>query len=751
MRLKSRPPALAIPTPPGAPGPAPAAAAGLTLSASDDELQLSSPGSSSSASSSPRNQQIFFDAVDEDDGLSQELSELRLKVQTNLRLRPIRSSQSLAQLAREQGQVDPSAVSAEEQEFRTHDSSPSSASSASASEPPEPDYDLMSPMSGVTSARSSVYFTPTSETPLSGFARTPQSAHFVGVHGAGAPKVDYAALHAPRTPSPRSSQPISPGALVERVRGLFRPLIVDTRPLPAYTERRVQGAINVAIPTLILKRSRKSGGFPALGVLRQYITTAGGLRTWDALLGEAEGGAGPGAWDGDLIVYDEDMDERGRDGAAPAWALLPLVERLLNGGGADWVAGGFAACVAEPELRPYLLSGADEDEDETIVLPDAGLAPAPLLAAPVSPLPGSQPSSARRAGLRFQIDTLTATERGRKALPEIEPESSISLAPPSGVPWRTDSDAESTPPALPRSPLPLMSHVLPAQRSPDAPSPAPSHTSFNRPRPPMKKPSAPNLLKLDTRSMERLPKLAIKPVPSKSLSLSVPSISTHAPADSSTHLRPPRSPSHLNLAHSNHTSPPPSAGYGSSLSFHNGGSSDHLPPPTPSFGGGGFGGFPPSPRTPRSSLPSQPPSPLTARPTPDTSHPPTSDTEEAYPEFTVSTIIPGFLYLGPEAATDEQVGQLETIGVRRILNLALECDDDQGLRLRERFERYIRIPMRDTVEEDNITQGVQKACAALGSRASCHCSVSLLTAPQTTRACTARRRTCTARRASRAR
>jgi hypothetical protein len=244
----------------------------------------------------------------------------------------------------------------------------------------------------------------------------------------------------------------------------------------------------------------------------------------------------------------------------------------------------------------------------------------------------------------------------------------------------------------------------------NAPSPAPSQTGFHRPRPPSKKPSAPNLLKLDTRSAERLPKLAIKPVPSKSLSLSVPSLPHAPPADAPGLLRPPRSPSHLTLVHSNHISPPPSAGhYNSSFSM-----SDNLPPPTPSFGSG-HGGFPSSPRTPRSSaLPSQPPSPLTARPTPDTSHPPSTDTEEPYAEFTVSTILPGFLYLGPEAATDEQVSQLEALGVRRILNLAVECDDDQGLRLRERFERYIRIPMRDTVEEDNITQGVHKACEALG-------------------------------------
>lgn len=59
--------------------------------------------------------------------------------------------------------------------------------------------------------------------------------------------------------------------------------------------------------------------------------------------------------------------------------------------------------------------------------------------------------------------------------------------------------------------------------------------------------------------------------------------------------------------------------------------------------------------------------------------------------------------------------ELLGLGVKRILNIAAECDDDNGLRLRERFERYVRIPMRDTVEEDNITQGVREVCDILGN------------------------------------
>lgn len=80
----------------------------------------------------------------------------------------------------------------------------------------------------------------------------------------------------------------------------------------------------------------------------------------------------------------------------------------------------------------------------------------------------------------------------------------------------------------------------------------------------------------------------------------------------------------------------------------------------------------------------------------------------------VSTILPSFLYLGPEILTRDDVDVLQGLGVRRILNVALECDDDEGLGLRKSFERYHRIPMRDAVEESGVGKGIQEACDFLG-------------------------------------
>lgn len=104
-----------------------------------------------------------------------------------------------------------------------------------------------------------------------------------------------------------------------------------------------------------------------------------------------------------------------------------------------------------------------------------------------------------------------------------------------------------------------------------------------------------------------------------------------------------------------------------------------------------------------------PPSPSTARPDPP------STESEAIPTFTISTILPNFLFLGPELTELAHVEELKELGVKRILNIAAECnEDDHGLNLKERFQRYVKIPMRDTVEEENILKGIREACEMLG-------------------------------------
>ncbi|KAJ7235830.1 hypothetical protein C8J57DRAFT_1571477 [Mycena rebaudengoi] len=542
----------------------------------DDLVTLDSD---SSPESSPIAALISTDDSDEDISKDfAELEQLRQNVQKNLRLRPIRSSGSLPKVR------------------------------LGSTSPWDPDSEMTSPESSISS-----YFTPLENGPL--------SARFIGS--------DPTSTLAP----PRQPQPIQPQVLYDRLCSNRRPLLIDTRPPAAHLAFHIRYSINVAIPSLILKRSRKPGGaaFQSLDALRQFVTTEQGKRDWDDLMRPA------GPWDGDVIVYDDEMD----------LTLLPVIAPLLSYGTADYLAGGISSAGHHPDLETLILSGGEYDY-------------------------GDDKGPTKSGGL-FQLDTQTALRS--KNMPQVDQQLSGS-----------------------RSPLPLMSSVMSGNNR--------SQVGFRRPPPP-RRPSAPNLRKLDTKSAERLnaPKLQVRTLPLKASSLSLKASSLSlAPPNLSIALGPPSPSRGLTISQS-----PTSATTPWSLSSPLSGGPDDFPtayftpphtPGTPrghgygkSFRGGGDC--------------SPPTSPVTARP----DDPPT--TEEPFPDFSISTILPGFLFLGPELTTPAHVAELQALGVRRILNIAAECDDDHGLHLRTVFERYVKIPMRDTVEEENIARGVREVCDIL--------------------------------------
>lgn len=105
--------------------------------------------------------------------------------------------------------------------------------------------------------------------------------------------------------------------------------------------------------------------------------------------------------------------------------------------------------------------------------------------------------------------------------------------------------------------------------------------------------------------------------------------------------------------------------------------------------------------------------------------PPTTHPEIA---FKVSTIIPGFLFLGPEPNEEGDYLELEKLGVRRVLNVALECGieglgesdchepGDHTIRQRLGFvEKYTKIPLRDFVEEVGVQGRIDQANTLLGT------------------------------------
>ncbi|KII90170.1 hypothetical protein PLICRDRAFT_29257 [Plicaturopsis crispa FD-325 SS-3] len=565
---------------------------------------------SSSPSSGSSDSPIIagFDTDSDGDELSKDLAvldELRRSVKQNLRLRPIKSSNSLPKVK-----------------------------SASFS-PPGPSWrDVISDSSGSpasSTASSSVYYTPTTD-----FRSPPSSAFFVGNK-----TPNTAFFDAPTDLTPRVPSALDPSSLFDRLCASSRPMLIDTRPPASYLTFHIRHSVNIAIPSLILKRCRKpGGGLPSLDALRQFITTENGKASWDELMGP-DGTT----WDGDVIVYDEDMDEKNRDSVlSPAWALLHVCAPLVGEGGVDYLKGGIAAARRDHHMRKLLTHGAVDSEMQR----------------------DEQPGHNGKGSGLFQLDTGAATRS--KQLPEIERRG--------------------------HSPIPMMASVMHSGNLMDStPSPPPSQIAFRRPPPP-RRPSVPSLNRLDTSSAERLnlnlPKLQLRAVPTKSATLSVPPSAIQ-----------PNSPSHLNLAYSSHSPPgsarwTPSQSANSQTEFYISSSPSHY-----------LHSHSSSPRTPLTPMP-VPSSPRTARPE---DAPPT--TEEPFPEFTISTILPNFLYLGPELSTPDHVEALQALGVKRILNIAIECDDDQGLHLRDTFDRYVRIPMRDTVEEDNITRGVREACEVL--------------------------------------
>ncbi|KAH8112104.1 hypothetical protein DFH11DRAFT_1690084 [Phellopilus nigrolimitatus] len=542
-----------------------------------------SPSSTSSSSPIEDLLSIGSDSENSDD-LSKNLEileKLRRNVHKNLRLRPLRSSTAPPDSPASAAHITNAAnAPSDTRQHRSENSAPSPAFS--------------------------IYYTPTNEfgpSPSSaryignGFSRDPLNTPVsLGQHSSLSP---VAAVPAPAASSPASRSPppqdLNPDALFARLASSCRPLLIDTRPPASYLSSRIQHSLNIAIPSLIMRRCTKpGGGLPSLDTLRTYISTDKGKSKWDEMVRRNSG-----SWDGDIVIYDEMMDEKDRDNSQVlSWAIV-------RKGGRQILKGGISAARGHPLSHHYITAGEEESATEF---------PTNLRSDDTSP---------RKGGF----------------------------------------DADIEPPST--SPGPLLSSSNHNMLCDLSPSPFTSTSVFPQ-YAKSRRCSIPNLRRLDTTRQT-----------------------------SSSSLRS-NSPSHLTLSYSNKSGPsstlvPPGLNSSNeclSPQAANANSSSSRSPSTPM-------GFPASPATAR----------------PELDQPPT--TEEPLPQFSVSTILPNFLYLGPELTLLGHVEELRSLGVKRILNIAIECDDDQGLRLREKFERYTRIPMRDIVEEENVARSVREACEAL--------------------------------------
>ncbi|KAF9562919.1 hypothetical protein EC968_005048 [Mortierella alpina] len=81
--------------------------------------------------------------------------------------------------------------------------------------------------------------------------------------------------------------------------------------------------------------------------------------------------------------------------------------------------------------------------------------------------------------------------------------------------------------------------------------------------------------------------------------------------------------------------------------------------------------------------------------------------DNAKAEREVSMILQDFLYLGGELIEEEQIMELQNLGVKRVLNMAVNCDDELWI---QRFgnEGYLKVGLRDHVDQD-LSDGLDEA------------------------------------------
>ncbi|KAG0200712.1 hypothetical protein BGX28_006307 [Mortierella sp. GBA30] len=87
--------------------------------------------------------------------------------------------------------------------------------------------------------------------------------------------------------------------------------------------------------------------------------------------------------------------------------------------------------------------------------------------------------------------------------------------------------------------------------------------------------------------------------------------------------------------------------------------------------------------------------------------PPTHLQDNAMAEREVSMILEDFLYLGGELVDEEQIRELENLGIKRVLNMAVNCEDDIWI---QRFghKGYLKVGLRDHVDQD-LKDGLDEA------------------------------------------
>ncbi|RUS17374.1 hypothetical protein BC937DRAFT_90061 [Endogone sp. FLAS-F59071] len=510
-------------------------------------------------------------------------------------------------------------------------------------------------------------------------------------------KMSFPDVHAPLHSKPvslaiKKATPVTPKEMADMLRsgketsrGKKRPLLIDVRDLAEYQQSHVGGSFNVNLPTLLIKRYRR--GSISNFSLESFITTLEGKEAYlERLRGSGktvqEGSNMPGlenrqdetmsqAEEVDneevIIVYDEKMNES--DKSSPAWTLIGVLERAVSGNlGATteedsdettphtatrvfWLKGGFEDFVQWDKSLEFL-SGDMNGKAVSDAAEQLQLQPATPGQLPSNSTTNSNVGSARRTSM-FSLDTMT-TRPKRDSL-VLSKQASLRAAGWSQArpPMRTAND--EYPPSLSTTSS-LNNIAMPS--------------SFNHNNPP----NAP----IDHAASTPTSAFGTQINPWGFDSSSATTLSRSSTVSRS------------------------SAISRSSAVFSNTGSVSTNTPVSPVQSDPSFKSNTAIAASGSSLLEEQPATPAT--PVTDCDSPRLSASEET---FSVSEIIPGFLFVGPELMTTEHVSALEERRIRRVLNMAEECHDDVP-GLKEDFV-YKKIAARDTVDMRNVEKCLVEA------------------------------------------
>ncbi|KAF9109503.1 hypothetical protein BGX27_007555 [Mortierella sp. AM989] len=492
------------------------------------------------------------------------------------------------------------------------------------------------------------------------------------------------------TPIPSSSITSSELAhLIEKSvgsAGSRRPLILDLRPNPDFHPISISRSININLPTLLMRRYRRGAGSVSSFALESFITMPSDKDVYHQILDSWRTVAESSDEPHDIVVLDQDMEagneEYGRSATA-AWTLLNVLER---GGGNNcfggapirlwYLEGGFESFQAWDFNEKYLVrsgsSGHQQQDDQDVEM---------TLAAPVE-----MQTSVSSKKPALSINTSVAFEPKQKAPARRESLFSLdtkSLQRPAGL---GRSQTVNLSPLIIPSPNNTSNLQQPQQQPKGSWLTVPASTSSCL---------SPTMSMVSNHSMEISHSASTDHSPIWSADSSSVNGSGHFPPSASAGLNltlnKKRSMSSLltiNTMHTSNVSIREKEGEEEhSQMSHN--SSSHWSNDSLKDSNGSFS-------TQISDSCSE------------------DDENMNASEQEISCILPNFLYLGPEILHQSQVVELDRLGVKRILNMATECED-LLVSNREGME-YHKIGVHDHIEAD-VGAGLLKAVDIISASA----------------------------------